>query len=366
MGLSKQGIKRLLMLLAALSLLGCGEAAEEGVPAPAPVVTVSPTAEPAPSGDDWLKAARDAMELGDYDAALAALDRLSEKSEAAERLRSECCFQLGEKALDAGDFAAAIDFYQGAEAAPDAEGRLKLAEAMLRGDYMAAAQAAVETRPSPYRPWQDFIRVHMEPPQTLEEVFQQDLVFRVLNHVDEREPINETWIESIDRSETNVHNVGYIGPIASYDPKENLLVLGEGTPELAVCGQGGGKALVVRRQPDYPRGSVHAAVDKWMSLLPAGLYPASLDEVDYVIYLDYDYSVCASVSGLDALQMNCVVRLVNENTGEELYRSDKILGDTDYNDPYRLEHLAEEDWVVCGNPPIGRALAEAIAAIPRG
>ena len=106
-----------------------------------------------------------------------------------------------------------------------------------------------------------------------------------------------------------------------------------------------------------------------MSLLPAGLYPASLDEVDYILYLDYDYSVCGSVAApdgraLNALQMSCVLRLVNENTGEELYCSEKILGDTDYNNPYRLEYLAEEDWVACGNPPIGRALAEAIAALP--
>lgn len=359
------------LLLAVALLTGCGESAPVPTPVSTPVPSdpPAPAATPEPTDDDWLKIAREAMYDEDYEAALAALDELAGKSDEAEDLRARILFEQGEAALDAGDFAAAIEFYRGTENLKYAEGRLELAEAMLRGDYMEAARIAAETRSSPYRPWGAFIRVYMETPQTLGEVFYQDLVFRVLEHVDKREPLNELGIESIDRRETDIHNERYIGPIVPYDQQDKLMVLSEGLPELEACGGGGGKALIVRRQPDYPRGSVYATVDKWMNLLPAGRYPASLDEVDYILYLDYDYSVCASVAApdgrmLSALQMSCVVRLVNEHTGEELYRSEKIMGDTDYNNPYRLEYLAEKDWVACGNPPIGRALAEAIAALP--
>ncbi|MBE6969564.1 MAG: hypothetical protein E7442_05525 [Ruminococcaceae bacterium] len=357
------------MLLAVFFLVGCGATAESAPAATeAPVVTPIPAAAPEHDDDYWLEEARNAMEAGDYHTALTALDEVVGKTDAAGALRGRIHFLQGETALNAGEFVEAAESFQRAEEVANSEELLELAEAMLRGDYMEAARIAAETNPSRFRPWRDFLRAHMKEPQTLEEVFQQAMVFHILDRVDEQ-PLNETGIESLDRAETDIHNVRYIGPIVPYNQQEKLMVLSGDAAELEVCGQGGGKALIVRRQPDYPRGAVYATVDKWMSLLPAGLYPASLDEVDYILYLDYDYSVCAVVAGndggmLEALQMSCVVRLVNEHTGEELYRSEKIMGAADYDNQYRLDFLAEDGWLACGNPPIGRALAEAIAALP--
>lgn len=372
MAISEWGIKPVSVLLAAFFLTGCGETARESAPAATetPVVTAAPAATPEPTEDDWLKIAREAMYDEDYEAALAALEELAVKSDEAEKLRARIYFEQGDAALDAGDFAAAIAFYRDAEAMPDAEGRQKLAEAMLRGDYMEAARAAVETRARWNRSWQDFILAYMDEPQTLDELLYQNRILSILsNRSQYYDPGAEALIESIDCEETHIHNWSYIGPITPYGEQEKLLLLSEGAAELERCGQGGGKMLIVRRQQDYPRGTVYATVDNRLGLIPPEREPASLDEVDYILYLDYDYSVCAVVAGndggmLEALQMSCVVRLVNEHSGEELYRSEKIMGAADYDNQYRLDFLAEDGWVACSNPPIGQALAEAIAALP--
>lgn len=360
--------KILWMLLAAALFAGCGESTP--VSTPVPTAASNPAVTAAPSDDDRLKEARDAMEAEDYGTALAALDKVSEKTDSAETLRGEISFRQAEAALDAGDIPAAMAFYRAAEKVINAESYLAVLEPLNQGDYMAAARAATENEFLYYRDWWACISARMGEARTLDELLWRNKVLSVYHRRSETyAPLNETGIESIDREETQTVNAGYVGPIIPRDPQDRLLLLSEGATELEVCGGGGGKALIVRRQQDYPRGAVYAAVDGRLGLLPPELEPCSLDEVDYIIYLDYDYAVCESVPGndgqmLDALQMYCVVSLVNERSGEELFRSEKLMGDTDYNDPYRLEYLAGDGWLACGNPPIGEALAEAIAALP--
>ena len=94
--------------------------------------------------------------------------------------------------------------------------------------------------------------------------------------------------------------------------------------------------------------------------------------MDYIIYIDYDYANAGSgrLTGtqfgqevnlvLTSLRVNCVLRLVDMKTGEELYRSATLQGDNQYQILF-----ATDEWIPSVNPPIGAAFAEAVSAIPR-
>ena len=208
----------------------------------------------------------------------------------------------------------------------------------------------------------------MGEPEKLTDVLAQEKVRRIVNNTEDP-TLDADTIESIDSNE-NDGVTNRVGPMDPYDETEKLGLLAEGEPELEDCGSGTGKALIVRTQQDYPHGAVYSAVDfGLMHFLPLDLLPVALSEVDYILYIDYDYAINGTgvVTGtlvsehvVTLLKVNCVLRVVNVKTGEELYRSAYQYGDNQYQLLFAME-----DWVPSVNPNIGQAFAEAVAAIPR-
>lgn len=321
--------------------------------------------------DCWLRKVNKALKDGDYTAALAAADEVIGKTAEAEALCGEIYYAQAEEARAAGDYAAALELYRGAGETELAPVYVSILDPLLDGFYFTAAEAVQEnTDALPYTNWHGIFKEKMGEPEKLADVLVQMKVNRILAD-SWFQPLDAEAIETINRNETD-GLTNRIGPMDPYDDTEKLMLLGEGMPELEACGSGTGKALIVRTQQDYPRGAVYAAVESGlMNYLPTELLPASLNEVDYIIYIDHDYSkagtghMTGTMGGSDVdryvttLKVNSVLRVVDMKTGEELYRSGTIQADNQYQLLF-----ATDDWVPSVNPPIGDAFAEAVAAIP--
>ena len=321
--------------------------------------------------DCWLRKVNQAMKNGDYTAALDAADEVIGKADEAAALCAEVYYAQAEEAMAAEDYAAALECYRSAGDVEQAAVYTAILDPLLDGFYFTAAEELRANVDSlPYQNWNKIFKEQMGEPEKLADVLMQNKVNRLINNWGPA--LDAEGIADIDRNETD-GLTSHIGPIEPFEDVDKLMLLAEGEPELEACGSGTGKALVVRRQQDYPRGAVYAMVDAdLMNYLPEELLPAALSEVDYILYIDYDYVNVGSghLTGtqfgqevdrvLTSLLVNCVLRLVDAQTGEELYRSAVLQGANQYQILF-----ATDEWIPSMNPPIGAAFAEAVNAIPR-
>ena len=322
--------------------------------------------------DCWLRKVNQAMKAEDYAAALSAAEEVIGKTDEAEALCAEVFYAQAKDAMKAEDYAAALEYFRSAGDVEHAAVYTSILDSLLDGFYFSAAETVQKNLGTlPNHPWWSIFKEQMGEPKKFTDVLVQEKVNRLVND-SQGYTLDADGIESINRNETDGLTCR-IGPIDPYEDTDKLLMLADGAPELEACGSGTGKVLVVRTQQDYPRGTTYATVDGGlMKYVPTELFPVNFSEVDYIIYLDYDYANAGSgrltttqfgvesSSILTSLRVNCVLRVVNMKTGEELYRSAALQGDTQYQVLF-----ATDEWIPSMNPPIGQAFAEAMAAIPR-
>lgn len=130
------------------------------------------------------------------------------------------------------------------------------------------------------------------------------------------------------------------------------------------CGQNPqGKILIVSQMHSFPdRAESQAVRLDLMNLLPAEYYPRSLEEVEYVVLVTYDYGTMGQYQIITvALREYADVKVLKLPSGSRVYSSARVQGDPAPNSfTYRV---APPEWKSGGAPNMGEQIYSALSSI---
>ena len=103
-----------------------------------------------------------------------------------------------------------------------------------------------------------------------------------------------------------------------------------------------GKILIIVERHDYPEHNAsYAVLFDFENALPAKYYPSSLDEVEYIVLVSFDYQKTGNyMNSTVALREFAEVRVIRLPYQNQMYRSQRINGDS-----------APYSFMYSGNPP---------------
>lgn len=165
---------------------------------------------------------------------------------------------------------------------------------------------------------------------------------------------------------TSKNYVGEITDTDYYYPVSNFNTL------KSQCGrEADGKILILRAQMDYPSGKTYYAIDlDNMDSLSADLYPASLSEVEYILLVNYGYTVEGNYrqtfsngdnsysEDFAFLRMKGQVQLINAANGQTVQSSQWVqgTGEVDLN-------FSGESFLCSNMPETGEHIISAVEKV---
>lgn len=153
--------------------------------------------------------------------------------------------------------------------------------------------------------------------------------------------------------------------VGSYSKSsENEFLIGNLNELYDKCGKNpAGKILIIAQRHDYPDNEESQAVLlNMMRLLPKEYFPSTLDEVEYIILVDYKYIKNGSYeNGLTvALRENAKVKVLRAKDRYQVYTSDTLNGD---NSPDMIRYIIPPLWWSGGAPNMGKQIYNAAASV---
>ncbi len=243
-----------------------------------------------------------------------------------------CCRSLGAQAMEEKDYQGALLQYDKCRQDAEAAGNAEILAAMLEGDYLNAAQMAREYQTSGQTDWD------LEYWYELMEELMGNWEYSGPNEClpwlaaevimsNGPEMSDEELLAGIQRKVNTNSRVWSIN-LSSSDKWACVISSPE---ELArQCGAAPqGKVLIVRQSRSFPNREVFCTISfEAMRVLPEELIPLSLDEVEYIVTLSYDYSRWGTYSmGTAALKENGRVKVIKLPGSVEIYSSSLLQGE---------------------------------------
>ena len=251
-----------------------------------------------PSPERLLEDARSAVEKEqpDWNAALAILDQIPDQEmEEVQEFRSECYFQIGCVKLfsDFSDTAASEAFTQCVEHS-QASAYREVTKYLIDEDIYGALDAisqilnngvSLHTADEWFQVLQHSISRTVIQNMTLQERFALENVLR---------PVFQLWsptlTEACDRIEKICEETAHQPKYFDTDFNNySYRLRGDINPHEMCVGSGDGPKLLIVRYNTFKSG-IHIIDFDMMRQLPAAYQPASLEEVNTILYLDYGYA----------------------------------------------------------------------------
>ncbi len=153
--------------------------------------------------------------------------------------------------------------------------------------------------------------------------------------------------------------------VGSYsESSENEFVISNLNELYDKCGKNpDGKILIIAQRHDYPDNEESQAVLlNMMRLLPKEYFPSTLDEVEYIIFVDYKYIKNGSYENgfTVALRENAKVKVLRAKDRYQVYTSDTLNGD---NSPDMIRYVVPPLWWSGGAPNMGKQIYNAAASV---
>ena len=277
---------------------------------------------------------------------------------------------LGNKAMEEGSYDEAIELYAQSND-PVAIAYGSMLTALKKGDILAAVEAVGdEARPGGYANMVILENMTEAPYNNIDRRLRENLALAILEG-DRRLPADAAGFDALEDTERNCDKIDI--------PEESKRFCRISAEELARCGTAGtGKVLFVREQKtfynrtDKADEEYYAVAMYLMEQLPEELCPASLEEVEYIIYLKTDRTVLEKIglrgtargvfiykTGVAKLQLKLTVYVTDAN-GEEIYRSEQLSGNKEMH-----KQAFDPDWyyITCFEPKIGEAMLAAVETV---
>ena len=313
-----------------------------------------------------------AAEKGDFETMKALLPEIEDRSILTDWAYNDFNYAYALDAIRAGDYETAMEFF-GYCAYEGNQRYREILEMLVAGDW----EAALETVKS-----MDVAILDLDLDMSWAEIIGQisgvketasDLDWTLMEnyiaaYLRNYEPsFKESDLTFGDTSSWMSQN--YIGEITDTDyywPVANFNTL------KSQCGkEANGKVLILRSQMAYPQGTTYYAIDRInMDRLTSDLYPATLSEVEYILLVNYGYTVEGryrqtmsmgdnSVSDdFSFLRMKGQVQLLNVTNGQTVQSSPWIQGTGEVE-----AHFSDLDYQCSNMPETGEHIISAVEKV---
>lgn len=313
-----------------------------------------------------------AAEKGDFETMKQLLPGLEDRSILTDWLYNDFNYEYAVDAIRSGDYDTAVEFF-GYCAYEGNQAYSKFVEMLVAGDW----KAALETIKS-----MDVAILDLDLDMSWAEIIGQisgiketasELDWKLMEHYIDVSLRSYQPSFNVDDLTFGEHSswmsVNYVGEIVDTDdywPVANFNTL------KSQCGsEANGKVLILRSQMAYPQGTTYYGIDEMnMDRLTADLYPASLSEVEYIILVNYGYTVAGQYrqtftsdsnsfsEDFTFLRMKGQVQLLNVTNGQTVQSSQWVQGSGEAE-----LNFSDENYQCSNMPEIGEYIISAVEKV---
>lgn len=307
------------------------------------------------------------------DEALKFMDRISDEADGQTQIDAAYSLIARKFYSSKQDYQRSKEVYEKCVNDPAAKVNAEILGELLAGNYLPAAvlvdTSIISERTDLSRDeWARAFKYVIDPihAEDISTEFSERSIMNVVaveNLVGQGLDTREAVIQIASNMNMDLHSAGYRQPGGQTQYVDSADELNE---IYAQCGTApSGKILIAAQAQTYAREYGPTSYILWdlMRQLPQENYPCSLDEVEYIVQLDYDFQrVGVYTNGAAALREYATVEVFRAADMEQLYKSERVNGD-EPEDQALFIVGRDVDYLSGGAPNMGEEIYSAISWI---